>query len=237
VAQAGTVPADQEGVRQDPPLLIEMPGWRPIVRQVLTRAVLVSLLPMAVFYATLSLYGVRAAALVTASLYYVGLLSRVIRRQPVLAAALLAAGLLALRTIIVFLTGSAFIYFLQPVAGTVAVATAFAATALAGRPVLERLAHEFCPIAPELSDHLRSAQFFTWLSLVWTVTYGVNAVGTVWLLTTSSLHGFIMIKAFVGPLLTSTAGLITFLLFRHTVRRRNLRISWAHHQGWAAAKA
>lgn len=222
---------------QDLPQLIEMPGWRPIVRQVLARTVLVSLLPMAVFYTTLSLYGVRAAALVTAGLYYVGLLSRVIRRQPVLAAALLAAGLLALRTIIVFITGSAFIYFLQPVAGTVAVATAFAATALAGRPVLERLAHEFCPIAPELSHHLRSAQFFNWLSLVWTVTYGINAVGTVWLLTTSSLHGFIMVKAFLGPLLTSTAALITFLLFRSTVRRRNLRISWAHHQGWATSNA
>jgi hypothetical protein len=224
-------------VHENPPQLIVMPGWRPIVRQVLTRVVLVSLLPMAVFYTTLSMYGVRAAALVTASLYYVGLLSRVIRKKPVLAAALLGAGLLALRTIIVFLTGSAFIYFLQPVAGTVAVATAFAATALAGRPVLERLAHEFCPIAPELSDHLRSARFFSWLSLVWTVTYGINAVGTVWLLTTSSLHGFILIKAFVGPLLTSTAALITFLLFRGTVRRRNLRITWAHHQGWAAVTA
>jgi hypothetical protein len=224
-------------VHTNPPQLIEMPGWRPIVRQVLTRTVLVSLLPMSVFYVTLSMYGVRAAALVTASLYYVGLLSRVIRRKPVLAAALLAAGLLGLRTVIVFLTGSAFIYFLQPVAGTVAVATAFAATAFAGRPVLERLAHEFCPIAPELSDQLRSAQFFNWLSLIWTVTYGVNAVGTVWLLTTSSLHGFIVIKAFVGPLLTTTAGLMTFLLFRGTVRRRNLRITWAHHQGWAAAKA
>lgn len=214
-----------------------MPGWRPIVRQVLTRTFIVSLLPMAVFYTTLSLYGVRAAALVTSSLYYIGLLSRVLRRKPVLAAALLAAGLLGLRTVIVFITGSAFIYFLQPVAGTVAVATAFAATALAGRPVLERLAHEFCPIAPELSDHLRSAQFFSWLSLVWALTYGLNAIGTVWLLITSSLDGFIVIKSFVGPLLTLTATLITFLLFRATARRRNLRISWAHNQGWAAAKA
>jgi hypothetical protein len=69
------------------------------------------------------------------------------------------------------------------------------------------------------------------------LTYGVSAVGTVWLLTTSSLHGFIVVKAFLGPLLTSTAGLVTFLLFRSTVRRRNLRISWAHHQGWAASNA
>jgi hypothetical protein len=217
--------------------LIDMPGWRPIVRQILTRTVIVSVLPMLAFYTTLSLYGLRAAALLTASGYYVALLARVLRKKPVLAAALLAAGLLGLRTVIVFLTGSAFIYFLQPVAGTVAVATAFAATAIAGRPVLERLAHEFCPIAPELSHHLRSARFFSWLSLVWAATYGVNAAGTVWLLTTSSLHGFILIKAFAGPVLTLTAALITFALFRGTVRRRNLRIRWAHSQGWAGAAA
>ena len=66
------------------PLLIEMPGWRPILRQVLTRTAIVSLLPMAVFYTTLSLFGVRAAALVTAGLYYAALLSRLIRRKPVL---------------------------------------------------------------------------------------------------------------------------------------------------------
>jgi uncharacterized membrane protein len=214
-----------------------MPGWRPILRQVLTRTVLVSLLPMAVFYLTLSSFGVRAAALVTAGLYYAALLSRIIRRQPVLAAALFAAGLLALRTVIVFMTGSAFLYFLQPVAGTVAVATAFAATMLAGRPLLERFAHEFCPIAPELAEQLRSAQFFDWLSLVWTVTYGINAVGTVWLLTTSSLHGFIMMKAFLGPLLTCIAALTTYLTFRSAIRRRNIRIEWAHDQGWAGVRA
>jgi hypothetical protein len=218
-------------------VLIEMPGWRPIVRQVLTRTALVSLLPMGVFYVTLSMFGVRAAALVTAGLYYGALLSRIVRRQPVLAAALFAAGLMALRTVIIFLTGSAFLYFLQPVAGTVAVATAFAATMLAGRPVLDRFAHEFCPIAPELSEQLRSAQFFNWLSLVWTATYGINAVGTVWLLTTSSLHGFIVMKAFLGPLLTCLAALVTYLVFRSTIRRRNVRIQWAHSQGWAGAPA
>jgi hypothetical protein len=224
-------------VQSAPPTLIDMPGWRPIVRQVLTRTLIISVLPMLAFYATLSVYGLRAAALLTASGYYIALLSRVVRKKPVLAAGLLAAGLLGLRTVIVFMTGSAFIYFLQPVAGTVAVATAFAGTAVAGRPMLERLAHEFCPIAPELSQHLRSAQFFGWLSLVWAATYGLNAAGTVWLLTTSSLHGFILIKAFAGPVLTLTAALISFALFRGTVRKRNVRIRWAHAQGWTAARA
>jgi hypothetical protein len=148
---------------------------------------------------------------------------------------MLAAGLLALRTIVMFCTGSAFIYFLQPVAGTVAVATTFAATTIVGRPILERLAHEFCPLTPELSAHLRSARFFSRVSIVWTISYGINAAGTVWLLTTSSLHGFIMMKAVLGPVLTMTAAGASYLLFLSTIRGRNLRIRWANHDGWAPA--
>jgi hypothetical protein len=216
------------------PRVIEMPGWRPILRQVVTRVVLVSLLPMAVFYTTLTMFGLRPAALVTAALYYAGLLARVVRRQPVLAAALFTAGLLSLRTITVFCTGSAFLYFMQPVVGTVAVATVFAASALAGRPVLDRLAHDYCPFSAELSTQLRQARFFSWLSVIWATTYGVNAVGTVWLLTNASLNGFIVIKAVLGPVITLGAALTSYLVFRATMRQQNVRLRWAHHQPWAA---
>jgi hypothetical protein len=217
--------------------VIEMPGWRPILRQVLVRVVLVSLLPMAAFYVTLNAYGLRAAAVTTASLYYGALLARLVRRKPVLTAALLTAGLLTLRTVVIFCTGSAFLYFLQPVLGTVAVATTFAASALAGRPVLDRLAHDFCPISTELAGELRQARFFDWLSVLWATTYGVNAVGTVWLLTNASLNGFIVMKAVLGPVVTLTAGVGSYLLFRATMRRRQVRLRWAHHQPWTARGA
>ena len=216
------------------PQVIVMPGWRPILRQVMTRVFLVSLLPMGVFYATLTLFGLRPAALATAALYYAGLLSRVVRHKPVLAVALFTAGLLSLRTIVVFCTGSAFLYFLQPVIGTVAVATVFAASAVAGRPVLDRLAHDFCPFSPELSTQLRQARFFSVLSLVWAITYGINAVGTVWLLTNASLNGFIVIKAVLGPVITLAAAVTSYLTFRWTIRRQNVRLQWAHHQPGAA---
>ena len=216
------------------PQVIEMPGWRPIMRQVLTRVFLVSLLPMGVFYLMLTLFGLRAAALATAGLYYAGLLGRIVRRKPVLAVALFTAGLLSLRTVVVFCTGSAFLYFLQPVIGTVAVATVFAGSALIGRPVLDRLAHDFCPFTAELSTHLRQARFFSVLSVVWATTYGINAVGTVWLLTNASLNGFIVIKAVLGPVITLAAAVTSYLAFRWTIRRQNVRLQWAHHQPWAA---
>ena len=79
-----------------PAQVIDLPGWRPIVRQVFTTVALVSALPMTVFYTTMTLYGLRAAALVTVSLYYGALLVKVLRHKPILAAALLTAGLLSI---------------------------------------------------------------------------------------------------------------------------------------------
>jgi hypothetical protein len=216
------------------PHVIEMPGWRPIVRHAAARMFLVTLLPMAVFYATLSLFGLRTAAVVTAFLYYAALLGRVVRKKPILAAALLAAGLLSLRTVVVFCTGSAFLYFIQPVIGTVAVATVFAASAIAGRPVLDRLAHDFCEFPEELSTQLRQARFFTVLSVVWAATYTVNAIGTLWLLTSASLNGFILFKSVLGPVITLAAAGASYVAFVLSVRRQNISIRWAHAQPWRA---
>jgi len=217
------------------PHVIDMPGWRPIVKQVATTVVMISLLPLAVFYIAMSLFGLRTAALATVGLYYVGLLVKVLRGRPVLAAARLAALFLSVRTAIIFITGSAFLYFLQPVAGTVALAIAIGATAVAGRPVLDRLAHEFCPFPAELSTRLRRARFFRRLSVIWSVSYFINAVGTVWLLSTASVGGFILLKSALGPAVWGAAGVASYLVFRATIRGQNVRIRWAHHQKWMSA--
>ena len=126
---------------------------------------------------------------------------------------------------------------LQPVAGTIFVATMIAVTALAGRPVLDRVAHEFCPFPPELSTWLREARFFTRLSLVWSTTYLINAVTTVWLLTNSSLGSFIVMKSVVSPAVTAAAVVTSYVIFRWTVRHHDVRIHWAHHQPWDARTA
>ena len=222
-------------IASGPVQVIDLPGWRPIAKQVLTTLAVVSLLPMTVFYIAMSMFGLRAAALATVSLYYSGLLLKLVRRKPVLAAALLTAGLLSIRTAIMFVNGSAFVYFLQPVAGTVAVAAAIGATALAGRPVLDRLAHEFCPFPAELSAHLRKVNFFTRLSIVWSATYLINALGTVWLLRTVSLGGFVVLKTVLGPGLTITAVAASLVYFHVAMRHRNVHIRWAHRPALASA--
>ncbi len=188
---------------------------------------LASVIPMGVFYATLSTLGLSTAILVTAGWYYAGLLIRLVRRRPVLGAAVLGAGLMTVRAIVAFWTGSAYLYFLQPVAGTVATATSFAVTAMAGRPLLERLAHDFVPVPPSLSEHLRASRFYGYTSMLWALMYAVNAIGTVWLLTSSSLGAFLLLKTLLSPVLTGATIAITYLLLRRLLRRRGVRLRWS----------
>jgi intracellular septation protein A len=217
--------------------VIDMPGWRPIVKRVFTTLALVSGLPMAVFYTAFALFGLRAAALATVSLYYGVLLLKVLRHKPVFAAALLTAGLLSIRTVIMFITGSSFLYFLQPVAGTVVVATAIAASALAGRPILDRLAHEFCPFPAELSTKLREQRFFARLSAVWSIAYLVNAVGTIWLLRTMSVGGFVVLKSVLGPALTIMAVAASLIYFQVAMRNQDVHIRWRQRPSPVGAAA
>jgi uncharacterized membrane protein len=205
--------------------VIVLPGVREIFRKAGSTILVASILPAAVFYVTLSLTSLRVAVAVTLAWYYAGLLWTHARGKPLLAAAMLGAGLLTLRAVLAFWTNSSFLYFLQPVAGTVATATAFAVTALAGRPLLDRLVHDFCPLPAALSTRLRANHYFRWVSIVWTLAYLVNAVGTVWLLSTASLGGFLMLRAVLSPLLVATAVIASYVLFRVMMRKEDVQLT------------
>ncbi len=204
---------------------IVLPGAREIARKAGSTVLTASLLPAAVFYLTLTLSTLRIAVAITLVWYYAGLLWMHLRGKPMLAAAMLGAGLLTLRAVLAFWTNSSFLYFLQPVAGTIATATAFSVTALAGRPLLDRLVHDFCPLPAALSSRLRANHYFRYVSLVWTLAYLVNAAGTVWLLSTSSIGGFLMLRALLSPLLVTVTVIVSYVLFRVMMRREGVHLT------------
>jgi uncharacterized membrane protein len=208
------------------PHVIDLPHWRGLARHVGRTLLLVSVLPVASFYVGYAIGGLTAGTVVALAWYYLGIAVRAVRGERILTAMGIGAGLITVRAVTTWMTGSAMLYFLQPVAGTVGMATAIAATALAGRPMLDRLAHEFCPVPAELSDRLRERQFFGRLSIVWSLTYVVNAVGTVWLLTASSLGGFLVIKTLMSPVLTGVAVAVSYVLLRLTLRSEGVRLRW-----------
>ena len=191
------------------------------------RTVLVaSALPMALFYAAMSTLGVSAAILATLAWYYAGVLVRIARRRPLVGATLVGAALMTTRAVVAFWTGSPFLFFLQPVAGTIVTAVALLVAGLAGRPLLERVAHDFVPIPPALAQRLRARGYFDRTSLVWSLAYAGNALGTVWLLTSSSLGAFLLLKTLLSPLLTTTTVGVSYLLFRRFLRHEGVQLRW-----------
>ena len=206
--------------------VIDMGRPSAIARHAARTVLLQSVIPMGLFYAALSWRGLSAAIAVAVVWYYVGLAVRVMRGRPLLGTAMLGASLMTVRAAVGFWTGSAFVYFLQPVAGTIATATALALTAIAGRPLLERLAHDFVPVPAALSERLRTTRFFGHASMVWALTYMINAFGTVWLLTSSSLGAFLVIKTVLSPVLTGAAIATTYGLFRWIMRREGVQLNW-----------
>jgi hypothetical protein len=186
-----------------------------------------SVLPMTLFYAVLAWAGLSAAILATSAWYYVGVAIRWRRKHRIVGATALGAILMTIRAAVGLWTGSAFLYFVQPVACTVATATSFAVTALAGRPLFERLAHDFVPVPPPLAERLRANRFFRQASLLWALMYCVNAVGTLWLLTTSSLGAFLLLKTLLSPMLTGATIAVTGLLLLRLLRREGVRLRWA----------
>jgi Protein of unknown function (DUF3159) len=211
--------------------VIELPGASQILRRAGTTMLVATVLPMTAFYLTFALTGLEPAVAVTVAWYYATLLWRLARGERMLGAALLGAGLLTLRAVLIFWTGSAFLYFIQPVAGTVATASALALTALAGRPLLDRLTHDFFPLPPELTERLRANRFFRYASVVWALIYLVNAVSTVWLLSNSSLGTFLVLKTLLSPLLAGLAVLLTYGLFRALMWRERVAVRWGGRAG------
>lgn len=210
----------------EPAQTIELAAPRVLILHAARTVLLATVIPMALFYLALALSGLTAAVATAAGWYYAGLIIRVARKRPVMGVAFLGAGLMTVRAFVTFWTGSAFLFFLQPVAGTIATATALAITALAGRPLLERLMHDFVPMPGPLKQCLRANRFFRYTSLVWSLIYFVNAAGTVWLLTNASIGGFLVLKTLMSPLLTGIAIGATYALFRVLLRRENVQIRW-----------
>lgn len=182
--------------------------------------------PFALFYLVLVVAGFRGALLAGLAWSYLALGRRLIRRERPPATLLLAIVTLTARTIVSFITGSAFIYFAQPTLSTAAVALLFLVSALIRRPVIERLAHDFCPLDPAMMARPPVRRFFLQISVLWGAVLLANAGFVLWLLVSSSLTTFVLERTVVSWSLTIVAVGCSVVWFVRTMRRTGISIRW-----------
>jgi uncharacterized membrane protein len=193
--------------------------------------------PAILFYAMLSFVGFRGALIAALVWSYAAAGRRLLRRQRVPALLALGLGLLTVRSVVSFLTKSAFLYFAQPTAGTIFVAVLFFVTALANRPLVERLAQDFCPLEDELMTRPVVRQFFLRVSFLWSVVLLVNSGFVLFLLFTSPLHAFVVERTLVTWLLMGGGIAISTLWFVRVMRRAGITVSFGSERAINTAEA
>lgn len=181
-------------------------------------------MPLALFVGFLRLVGT-TGAVVAALTWTLGSIAwRLGTGRKVPGLVLLSAVGLTAKTVVVIASGSLFVYFLQPLTGTVLVGAAFLVSVPLGKPLAERLVHDFCPFDPDTASHPHVRRFFARLSVFWAITSMVNAAVTLWLLLTQSVTTFVVVKAVLGPASSIVAVGAALVWLRTTSRRNGLSL-------------
>jgi len=183
--------------------------------------------PLALFYLLLVLAGFRGALIAALSWSYLAMARRLIKRERVSMLLFFGTILITLRTVIAFVTGSAFLYFAQPTAGTVVISLVLFASAIAGKPFTQRFAHDFCPMDPAILRRPLVRRFFIRISVLWATVLMLNAGLVFWLLVSSSLRSFVLERSAVTYGLTAMAIFLSISRFIATVRRDDITVVWA----------
>ncbi len=177
-----------------------------------------TLIPLGLFYGGLRLLGLWGALLAALIWSYTSLLRRLVTRRRVPGILVLGVVGLTARTGLALVTGSAFLYFLQPALGTGLLASVFIGSVLLGRPLAMRLAVDFMPLPEALLANDRVRRFFLRISLLWAAVFLVNAGISLWLLVSQSLATFLWTRTVASVVLTGGAVAASTWAFRRCVK-------------------
>jgi intracellular septation protein A len=226
--------ADGEVAVEAAPVVLRLPSPLRMARHALPSVIEGVIAPFAVFYAVLVLFGFRGALIAAVIWSSLTVGRRLARRERLPALLVLGILLLAVRTSIAFLTGSAFFYFMQPALGTFLVGLLFAGSALVKRPLIERLATEFCPLDVELMARPCMRRFFLRLSALWCAVMTVNAGLALYFLVESSLRAFLVERAVTSYTLTTVGILVSTGWFVLSMKKAGIAVRFRRHQVVAA---
>jgi len=206
--------------------VLRMPAPRTALRHAVPVVLEAIVVPLALFYSVLMLWGFRGALLAALGWSFVALARRLHRGERVSMLLMLGTLLLTLRTTVSFITGSSFLYFAQPTAGTIVIALVLFGSAIIGRPFTQRFAGDFCPMDPELLARPPVHRFFVRISVLWATVLLLNAGFVLWLLVTSSLHAFVLERAAVTYTLTACAIYLSIRQFVVMMRGDGITVQW-----------
>lgn len=219
---ARCVPAPGALVAESEPAPLDhyrLPSLLAVAKHAAPNIVVSTIVPTGLFYAGWYAQG-RAAAFALAlgwALTVVGW--RSVRRQRVPALLAITTSLLVVRTVIALMSGSTRLYFMQPIVTTALVGLLFLVSIAAGRPLISKLAGDFCPLPAGLSERPEIQHHFRNLSFLWAGVYFANASVTLLLLLNLPVTAFVATKT-LTTLVITWSGIALTVSWSYRVARR-----------------
>jgi hypothetical protein len=180
-----------------------------------------TLIPAIIFYVFLTTIGSTAAMLGALAWSYGAVVRHFVRHGRIPAILGLAVFSLTFRTVLGIMSGT-FIYFLQPVLATVTLAAVFLGSLFFERPIIARLAHDFCPLGPDISSRPAIIRLFTGLTILWAGVHLLTAATTFGLLVSVPTTTFVLLKTIAALSVTISAIALTVGWSIRTARAENL---------------
>lgn len=178
--------------------------------------------PALLLWAMIELTDVTIAILVCLAWMVLAMVWRYATGRAVSGLLLLSLGILTVKTALTLITGSSFVYFVQPVFADAVVAITFLGSLWTRRPVIARLAPDFYPMSTAVADRPEIRRHFWRLTLLWGLVILVKGGVTLWLLESLSTADFVLIKGGAIVTLTMTAAVVTIAWSYVVVRQQGL---------------
>lgn len=193
-----------------------------VLRRVIPHILEANVVPGLLLMFLVSFVNLHVAMIAALAWALVAMGRRLVSRRRVPVILVLATFGLSVRTVIAFSSGDAVIYFLQPMITNASVGLALVGSVLVGRPLVSRLAGDFCPFTPEVAARPAVARLFAKLTLLWALVQLVKSVSSFGMYVSLPLESFVVGKTLAGFGLTAFGTALTIWWAILMVRREGL---------------
>ncbi|GAA1306543.1 VC0807 family protein [Pseudonocardia xinjiangensis] len=183
-----------------------------------------TLIPLALFWVLFTQVGFDGGLFAALGWSALAIGRRLVQRQKLPTILLITTGLLVVRTAVGLWTGSAFLYFLQPTVQNFVFALALLVTIGLDRPLLAKLADDFCAFPEALSSHPGIRRFFKRVSLLWAVVFLVNGATTIVVLATQTVGNFLVVSTAGSYSVVAMGIVLSLWWFRRSLAGHGVRL-------------
>jgi hypothetical protein len=196
-----------------------------VIRHALPSVLDGTIIPLVAFTILVHTWGVRAALWGTLVWAYGAVMRRAIIGRRIPGIVVLSTLGITLRMTTMIWTGSAFLFFVQPVLATMATAAAFGVSAVLQRPLTVRLGADLVPLPDTAWSDPAVHRACTRLAVVWGVALAANGLLTLYLLSHLSVATFVLVRPVVPLTTTLPAVVASFVVGRRVVARAGGRFA------------